>query len=122
LGLHFCVDGRSALQLARRFRADSWLVAAELPDMSGLDLVAMLGGRVMQAEVDPLLAGSRISLDRVGEGMRPAIFLVADSYRLEDEQQALVAGVAAYMVGPIAPDLVCGGRIPAAVAAGSEGA
>ena len=120
LGLHFCVDGRSALQLARRFRADAWLVASELPDMSGFDLVSMLSGRVMQAEVDPLLAGSRISLDRVGEGMRPAIFLVADSYRLEDEQQALAAGVAAYMVGPIVPDLVVGARVPAAVAVGSE--
>lgn len=113
LGLHFCVDGRSALQLARRFRADAWLVAAELPDVSGLDLVSMLSGRVMQAEVDPLLAGSRMSLDRLGERMRPAIFLVADAYRLEDEQQALASGVAAYMVGPLVPDLVVGGRVQA---------
>ena len=35
LGLHFCVDGRSALRMARRFRADIWLVCLDLPDMSG---------------------------------------------------------------------------------------
>ena len=33
VGLHFCVDGQSAVRLARRFRADVWLVAGDLPDM-----------------------------------------------------------------------------------------
>lgn len=102
IGLHFCVDGRSALRLSRRFRADAWLVAGELPDMSGFDLISMLSGRVMQSEVDPLLGGSRISLQHVGRGLHAGVFLVADSYRLEDEQQALASGVAGYLVGPVA--------------------
>jgi hypothetical protein len=33
LSLHFCVDARSAVRLARRFRADVWLVTTTLPDL-----------------------------------------------------------------------------------------
>lgn len=85
LGLHFCVDGRSAIRLARRLRVDVWLVAAELPDMTGCDLAEMLD--------------------------RPGIFIVADAYRLEDEQRALAAGVAGYLVGPVSPETLRGGRL-----------
>ena len=56
--LHFCVDGTSAIRLSRRFRADAWLVAAELPDMSGFDLLEMLVANVLQANVDPQRGGS----------------------------------------------------------------
>ena len=52
VGVHFCVDGRSAVRLSRRFRADAWLVASELPDMSGFDLLDMLSLHVMQGDVD----------------------------------------------------------------------
>jgi len=116
IGVHFCVDGRSAVRLARRFRADIWLVAAELPDMSGFDLLEMLSLHVLQADVDPLRSGARISLDHLGSGGHPGIFVVADSYRLEDEQRALASGVAGYLVRPVSIDLVRGSRPGAACA------
>lgn len=115
ISLHFCVDGRSAVRLARRFRADMWLVSSELPDMSGFDLVDMLSPHVLQADVDPLLSGARISLGRIGAEGHSAIFVVADSYRLEEEQRALGAGVAGYLVRPVALDLVRQGRLPVPV-------
>jgi CheY-like chemotaxis protein len=111
IGLHFCVDGRSAVRLARRFRADAWLVSAELPDMSGLDLIDMLSPHVLQGDVDPLLSGSRISLGRVGNGSHSGIYVVADDYRLEDEQRALASGVAAYLVRPVTLDVIRGGSL-----------
>jgi len=113
IGLHFCIDGQSAVRLSRRFRADAWLIAAELPDMSGFDLVEMLSPRVLQGDVDPLLGGARISLASVGHGMRSGIFIVADAYRLEEEQQALVSGVAGYLVRPVRLDVIRSSRSPA---------
>lgn len=106
VGLHFCIDGRSAVRLSRRFRADVWLVAAELPDCSGFDLLDILSSHVRQGGVDPSLSGSRISLDEVGLGMRTGVFIVADAYRLEDEQRALASGVAGYLVRPVTLDVV----------------
>jgi DNA-binding response OmpR family regulator len=112
VGLHFCVDGRSAIRLSRRFRADAWLVSTELPDMSGFDLLSMLSENVLQGEVDPLMEGSRVSLDRVGEGMRPGVFLVSDTYSLEDEQRSLASGVAGYLVRPVTLDVIRASRAP----------
>lgn len=113
VGLHFCVDGRSAIRLARRFRADAWLVSTDLADMSGFDLLAMLSQHVLQGGVDPLRSGSRISLDQVGEGMRPGIFIVSDNYSLEDEQRSLASGVAGYLVRPVTLDVIRSARLPA---------
>jgi len=110
IGLHFCVDGRSAVRLARRFRADAWVVASDLPDMSGYDLIDMLSPHVLQGGVDPLRSGSRISLDRLGEGLRSGIFIVSDAYRLEDEQRALASGVAGFLVRPVTLDVIRGSR------------
>ena len=110
VGLHFCVDGRSAIRLSRRFRADAWLVSTDLPDMSGFDLLSMLSENVLQGEVDPLMEGSRVSLDRVGEGMRPGVFLVSDAYSLEDEQRSLASGVAGYLVRPVTLDVIRASR------------
>jgi PleD family two-component response regulator len=115
IGLHFCVDGRSAVRLARRFRADAWLVSADLPDVSGFDLLDMLSPHVLQGDVDPMLSGARISLDRMGEGLRAGVFIVSDSYRLADEQRALASGVAGYLVRPVTLDVIRGGRRPTAV-------
>ncbi|NDC52864.1 MAG: hypothetical protein EBZ74_00905 [Planctomycetia bacterium] len=106
VGLHFCSDGRSAIRMARRFRADVWLVSTELSDMSGFDLLEMLVPHVVHGEVDPMLSGARISLDRLGRGPRSAIFMVADDYRLEDEQRTLASGVAGYLVRPITLDVI----------------
>lgn len=112
VGVHFCVDGRSALRLSRRFRADTWLVAADLPDMSGFDLLDVLSPHVLQGDVDPLLAGSRVSLDRVGRQKRSRVFIVSDSYRLEEEQRALASGVAGYVVRPFTLDVIRAVRTP----------
>jgi len=112
VGLHFCVDGQSAVRLARRFRADVWLVASELPDISGFDLLEMLSSHVLQGDVDPLLAGSRISLSSVGHSMRSGIFIMSDDYRLEDEQRALASGVAGYLVRPVTVDTIRASRSP----------
>lgn len=112
VGVHFCVDGRSAIRLARRFRADVWLVSSELPDMSGFDLLSMLEPHVMQGGVDPNLDGATISLDRLGAAKRSGIFVVADSYSLEEEQRALASGVAGYLVRPVTLDLIRATRAP----------
>ena len=106
VSLHFCVDGRSAVRLARRFRADAWLVACDLPDVSGYDLVDMLLPHVLQGAVDPLRSGSRISLDQFGTRQRSGVFLMSDAYRLDDEQRALASGVAGYLVRPVTLDLI----------------
>lgn len=112
VGLHFCVDGRSAIRLSRRFRADAWLVSSDLPDMSGFDLLSMLSPNVLQGDVDPLMEGSRVSLDRVGEGMRAGIFIVSDTYSLDEEQRSLASGVAGYLVRPVTLDVILASRAP----------
>ena len=106
VGLHFCVDGRSALRLARHFRADLWLVAVDLPDMAGLDLLEMILPSVAQSGVDPFLAGTRATLVNAGEGLRSGVFIVAETYCFEDEQRALRSGAAAYVAGPVSLDLL----------------
>lgn len=113
VGLHFCCDGRSAVRMARRFRADVWLVSAELQDMSGFDLLEMLSPHIVQGDVDPMLAGARISLGRIGEATRSAVFIVGDDYRLEDEQRALASGIAGYLVRPVTLDVIRATRSPA---------
>lgn len=113
VGLHFCCDGRAAVRMAKRFRADVWLVASDLPDMSGFDLLEMLSPHVLQSGVDPMRGGSRISLDRVGEGMRSGVFIVSDVYRLEEEQRALASGIAGFLVRPVTVDVIRATRAPA---------
>lgn len=113
VGLHFCCDGRSAVRMARRFRADVWLVSTELPDMSGFDLLDMLSPHVVQGDVDPMLSGARISLGRIGESLRSAIFLVANEYRLEEEQRSLASGISGYLVRPVTLDVIRATRSPA---------
>lgn len=113
LGLHFCVDGQSAMRLARRFRADIWLVAVDLPDMAGFDLIAAMADQIGQGDVDPLRSGARISLDQIGSITHAGVFLVANAYRPEDELRALSCGVAGYLVRPVSLDLVRGTFVPA---------
>lgn len=102
VGLHFCADGRSAIRLARRFRADAWLVSAELPDMPAVDLLAMLADEIKQSPT--AAAGSG--------GARDGIFMLSDGYRPEDEQRALAVGVAGYLVQPVTLALIQGGDRP----------
>lgn len=42
IGLHFRSSGSDAVRLSRRLEVDAWLIAADLDDMSGHDLVQLL--------------------------------------------------------------------------------
>lgn len=106
IGLHFCCDAQSALKLARRFRADVWLVSTELADIDGFDLLPLLAEQVSQGEVDPLLAGHRRSLGCVGQARHAGIFVMSEEYSIEEEQRAFAAGSAGYLVQPVATELV----------------
>jgi CheY-like chemotaxis protein len=110
IGLHLCVDGRAAVRLARRFRSDAWLIAAHLDDISGFDLLEMLTPHVLQAGVDPLRSGSRVSLEQAGTIAHSGLFIVADDYVMADEQRALVSGVAGYLVRPVTLDVIQAAR------------
>lgn len=122
VGLHFCNDGLSAVKLARRFRADIWLVSTDLTDMSGFDLLPILMEHVQQGGVDPSLGGSRISLESLGSGLHPGVFMVSDLYRIEEEQRSLACGSAGYLVRPITLDLVKALREPGRDMAGDASA
>jgi response regulator of citrate/malate metabolism len=63
------------------------------------------------------LGGSPVSLDHVGEGMRSGVFIVSDTYRIEDEQRALASGVAGYLVRPITLDVIKNSRSRSVAAA-----
>lgn len=122
IGLHFCVSGQSAVRLARRYRADAWLLAKELDDMSGFDLLEMLSPHVLQSAVDPLRSGARVSLGDVTRGRaalttHSGVFIVSDAYCLEDEQRALVSGVSGYLVRPVTLDVIRAARSPKAISA-----
>ncbi|NDC62730.1 MAG: hypothetical protein EBZ59_01780 [Planctomycetia bacterium] len=101
IGLHFCEDGRSALRLARQFRADCWLVNLDQPDMSGLDLLEMLSPIAVHGVVP---GASRSSCSRLARSRRPAVFGVADDYDSAGERRALACGIAGYLVGPVTLD------------------
>jgi CheY-like chemotaxis protein len=122
IGLHFCVSGQSAVRFARRYRADAWLLARDLDDMSGFDLLEMLSPHVLQSAVDPLRFGARVSLGDMSGGLAaPAIhsgvFIVADTYCLEDEQRALASGVSGFLVRPVTVDVIRAARSPRTAAA-----
>lgn len=58
LDLHFRSSGRDALKLARRLAVDAWLIAPDLDDMSGHDLVPLL-------QADFARAGQSAGLSKV---------------------------------------------------------
>lgn len=49
LTLHFRASGAEAAKLARRLDVDGWFIAADLEDMSGLDLVPLVRSQVAAA-------------------------------------------------------------------------
>jgi CheY-like chemotaxis protein len=104
MSVHVCVDGRSAMRLARRFHADCWLVAVDLADMCGFDLLDMLSPQMLQPQATPQRWGDAVSGN--ASLAHPGVFLLADSYRLADEQRALASGAAGYLVGPVGLDVV----------------
>jgi CheY-like chemotaxis protein len=63
INLHIRASGAEAIKLARRRTVDAWLIAADLDDMSGLDLVELLRSRAAEAKVAMVEAsepGSRL--------------------------------------------------------------
>lgn len=117
IGLHFCVSGQSAVRFARRYRADIWLLAQNLVDMSGFDVLEMLAPHVLQSAVNPSRFGARVSLGDMPRGhtataAHSGVFIIADAYCLEDEQRALLSGVSGYLVRPVTLDVIRVSRSP----------
>jgi DNA-binding response OmpR family regulator len=76
---HFAASGRSALRLAQSHTVDLWVINAVLADMSGTDLCCMLKSRCPP----------------------PAIYMVTDAYRVEDERAARCCGVSMFGCKPV---------------------
>ena len=51
INLHIRSSGAEAIKIARRRTVDAWLIAADLDDMSGHDLVELLRSRAAEAKV-----------------------------------------------------------------------
>ncbi len=69
INLHIRSSGAEAIKLARRRTVDAWLIAADLDDMSGHDLVELLRTRAGEAKlamVDAEGPGSRHDVDTAG--------------------------------------------------------
>lgn len=77
--LEFLPSGQDALRLARTGGADLWVVNAELPDMSGIDLCAMLRA----------------------QSSRQVVFVVTDTYRAEVERAARGGGASLFACKPV---------------------
>ncbi len=75
----FLSCGREALRLGQMEQVDLWVIHLVLPDMSGLDLCAMLKARLS----------------------RPVIYIVSDDYRAEDERAARARGASLFGCKPV---------------------
>ena len=71
--------GRDALRMARTREVPFWVVNVALPDMSGLDLSAMLRTRSPQS----------------------VIYVVTDKYRAEEERAARMCGASFFGCKPV---------------------
>ena len=58
INLHFRSSGADALKIAGRRRVDAWLIAADLDDMSGHDLVELLRDRSADARLAVVESGT----------------------------------------------------------------
>jgi DNA-binding response OmpR family regulator len=79
MSCHFLRLGRDALRLARGDGADLWVVHVVLPDMSGLDLCAMLRDRRPES----------------------VVYMVADEYSEADERAARTGGASLFLSKPL---------------------
>jgi CheY-like chemotaxis protein len=79
-GVHvYCLPtGEAVLRAAKHFAPDLWIIHVALPDMSGFDLVELLGPRLRTA----------------------GLFLVADVYAEADEIRTAALGRAMYLCKP----------------------
>ena len=79
----FAGNGQQALRLARSQPVDVWMVNDYLPDMSGLDVCALLKNYLVQA----------------------VIYMVTDNYDQAIEREARICG-ALFGCKPLQPDLI----------------
>jgi len=92
LQLHLRSSGGDAIRLGRRIHVDAWLVAAELDDMSGHDLVELLqaeAGEVPVAMVVDALEGRRRAVDATAAAEAGADATLAHPISLADLERLL---------------------------------
>jgi len=75
----FLPSGRAALRLPRQADDRLWIVNAQLPDISGFELLAVLQER----------------------SNRVRVIVVGDSYQVADELRACRSGAACYLCKPV---------------------
>lgn len=91
IDIHFRSSGTAALKLARHVPVDAWLIAADLDDMSGHDLMALL-----QAELSAAGKGAGMQKFAVVDASRPG----CRDWSLA-EQDGRSAGADAILTQPI---------------------
>ena len=79
LNIHFLSRGTDAIRFGQGWLVNLWLIATDLPDMSGFDLAQMLRHRK--------------------PGVR--IFIVGNEYDVEDEIETLSLGLTKYLCKPL---------------------
>lgn len=84
INLHIRSSGAEAIKIARRRTVDAWLIAADLDDMSGHDLVELLRSRAAEAKV--------AMIEAEGPGSR---------HHAVAEQEAAAVGADAVLTQPI---------------------
>ena len=92
LQLHLRSGGADALRLSRRIHVDAWIVAAELDDMSGHDLVELLKGEacdVPVAMVVDALRGRRNAVDSAAATEAGADVTISHPISLADLERLL---------------------------------
>jgi CheY-like chemotaxis protein len=89
IGLHCRSSGADAIKLARRLRVDAWLIAPDLDDMSGHDLVQLLKDRHQGEEAD----GAKVAI--------VAASGTAGRQKTLAEREAIDAGADALIQHPI---------------------
>jgi CheY-like chemotaxis protein len=90
--LHLRSGGADALRLSRRIHVDAWIVAAELDDMSGHDLVELLKGEacdVPVAMVVDALRGRRNAVDSAAATEAGADVTISHPISLADLERLL---------------------------------
>ncbi len=90
LTLHFLAQGRLALRWSQQQEADLWMINVQLVDIPGLDLFEMLA----------------TDLERV------PVFIVTNSYCVEEEVRALRLGATKYLCKPAAISWLATLRLP----------
>jgi DNA-binding response OmpR family regulator len=92
LQLHLRSSGGDAVRLGRRIHVDAWLVAAELDDMSGHDLVELLKGEATEAPVAMVvdaLPGRRQAVESAAAAEAGADTALAHPISLADLERLL---------------------------------